>query len=125
MNTDQFEFDINDVRHYIISRTLADEPVRHWQALFVDMALEKIAHREDIHVDDLRVEYHDMDNLAGNDRSLSWWVEVGTTIECFECEYPAVVTPEFSGPLCAVHYAEALEQEHADLQNDDIAIGLT
>ena len=123
MNTDQFEFDINDVSAYIISRTLADQPVSHGQAILVDMALKAIAHREDIKEDDLRVEYHDIGNLTGNDSSLTWWVELGTTIECIECDYPATEQTKFTTPLCPVHYREALAQAQADNENDDIALG--
>jgi hypothetical protein len=122
MDSHQYEFDINDVRRYIISRTLADRPVRYGQALFVDMALEMVAHKFDVKETDLRVEHHGMGNLNGD--PISWWVKIDTTVECYECEYPAAEWSEYTPPLCDMHLTEARAQDHADDQNDDIAIGL-
>jgi hypothetical protein len=122
IGTTRIDLDINDIRAHSISRTLADEPVRYGGAILVDFAIAKVAHEMDRNPRDFEVSYHDFDRLAGD--ALSWWVEVGWWIGCNYCEYPAVEQSHFDDDLCAVHYDEAGRQAQADLENDDIALGL-
>ena len=119
--TARIDVDINDVRSYSIKQTLADEPVRYGGAILVDMAIAHVAHEMDRNPRDFEVSHHDFDRLTD---ALSWWVEVGWWIGCNYCEYPALEQDHFDDDICAVHYDEAGKQAQADLENDDIALGL-
>jgi hypothetical protein len=114
------DIDINDVRSYSISKTLADEEVRYGGAILIDMVIAKVAHEMDRNPRDFEVSHHNF----GHTDSLSWWVSVEWWIECNHCEYPAVEQGTFDDDLCNVHYHEAGSQAQADLENDDIKAGV-
>ena len=111
---------LNDVRSHSISKTLADEPVRYGGAILIDIAIKRVAHELDRNPRDFEVLYHDVEYQP----DYEWEVEVAWWIGCDFCEYIAVDMDKFTGDLCPVHYEEALAQEHADLENDDIKSGI-
>jgi len=118
--TKRTDLDINDIRSWVVAKTLADEAAPYGVALMIESVMRQVAHDMDRHVKDYEIMYHDFDHTG----PLSWWIEVGWTILCDECEYVAWDQDLIDLDLCKVHFNNALEQEKADLENDDIALGM-
>ena len=113
---------VEEVMQYASLKALADEERQPDQAAIIDIVVGRIAHGYDLHVEDIEVA--SVDIMSEN--RFMWGVDLVWWVPCHECD--TSIDPsdmgKFSTPLCRAHYDEALAQEHADLENDDIRAGI-
>jgi hypothetical protein len=85
------------------------------------MAKKEVAHATDLRPIDIDGEYIDWEW----DQPNHWFgVELGWRAVCSQCGFTAIQQNSYDSPLCITHFIESMEQDRADLDNDDRAIGL-
>jgi hypothetical protein len=123
MNETTTYVSIEEVLQYATLHALADRERQHGSVALTEIVVERIAHQYDLKVEDIEVTA--VDRMV-QPKGTSWGMDVIWWVPCNECELEVDVNDltAFSPPMCAFHTAEALEQEQADLENDDIASGM-
>lgn len=109
--------------NWAIGLTLDDQPVPRGSLIqmLVEVVKKRVGHDEDLRPLDIDVEYADHEW----DRANGWFgIKVGWRAVCAQCGFTATQQNVYDEPLCLDHFLESMEQDRADLDNDDRAIGL-
>jgi hypothetical protein len=112
---------VDDIVGYSVGSTLKDEPAARGETRMIlgGIFVQRMAHEYDLLPIEVVIEWLDWLWTGGG-----FTVEAGWYAPCDQCGMPAIRQERFSVLLCEMHYHESMEQHHADLENDDRAIGL-
>ena len=117
---------LDDIISHSVSMTLADEKVSHGGLILRDMAVRRVAHEHDVQPRDIEIlsfdSMHVLSPREMKEPAEVWDIEMDWVVWCFACSQMAA----FDNPnrMCHTCERDAYEQELADQENDDRAIGL-
>lgn len=117
---------LDDIISHSVSMTLADEKVSHGGLILRDMAVRRVAHEYDLRPNEVEIQTWDQQHVLSprpmKEPEDVWDIEMDWLVWCSACgEQVAWSNHE---TMCRTCERDAYEQELADQENDDRAIGM-
>ena len=117
---------LQDIISHSVNMALADEKVSQGGLILRDIAVRRVAHEHDLRPSEVEIQTWDQQHVLsprpGHEPDDVWDVEMSWLVWCALCgDQVAFSNP---GTLCRTCHDDAYEQELADQENDDRAIGM-